>query len=366
MNQNGPFVVWLEEAGESRASLLGGKCSSLAEMVQAGFSVPPAFAVTTSAYSAFMGQDGLLDAARTLTSECDPQNLKEIERASAEITQRIESTPMPPAVAEAVRAAYAELCERAGVDAVPVAVRSSGVAEDLAGASFAGQYETYLWIIGADAVIEHARRCWTGLFGPQVLTYRPEGDAPGQANMPAHPMAVGVQQMVAARAAGVMFTLDPVTGDRSKIVIEGSWGLGEAVVSGLVTPDRYRVDKVTLELLTSEVADKEQEFRFDPDAGVGLRDVPEPRRTEACLTDEQVVALATLAKRIERHRGAPQDIEWAVDEQGEVHVLQVRPETVWSRRAAKSIATGRSALDMVMGKFMAGAATTPDETGRTA
>jgi pyruvate,water dikinase len=249
---------------------------------------------------------------------------------------------------------------------VPVAVRSSGVAEDLSGASFAGQYETYLWIIGADAVIEHARRCWTGLFGPQVLTYRPEGDAPGQESMPALPMGVGVQQMVSARAAGVMFTLDPVTGDRSKIVIEGSWGLGEAVVSGLVTPDRYRVDKVTLELLASELANKEQEFSFDPGSGVGLRDVPESRRTEACLTDEQVVALATLAKRIERHRGAPQDIEWAVDEHGTVHVLQVRPETVWSRRPATSIATGRSALDMVMGKFMAGAAKAPDERGSSA
>ncbi|HEY2440098.1 MAG TPA: PEP/pyruvate-binding domain-containing protein [Solirubrobacteraceae bacterium] len=362
MNQNGPYVVWLEQAEEGSSSLLGGKCSSLAEMVQAGFGVPPAFAVTTRAYSDFMDQDGLLDAARKVRAESDPENLDEIERASSEITQRIESTPMPPVVAEAVRAAYAELCERAGVDAVPVAVRSSGVAEDLAGASFAGQYETYLWITGADAVIEHVRRCWTGLFGPQVLTYRPEGDTPGQEEIG---MAVGVQQMVAARAAGVMFTLDPVTGDRSKIVIEGAWGLGEAVVSGLVTPDRYRVDKVTLELLTSEVADKAQEFRFEPGAGVGLRDVPEPRRTQACLADEQVVALAMLAKRIERHRGAPQDIEWAVDEHGEVHVLQVRPETVWSRRAAKPIATGRTAMDMVIGKFMAGAAATQDKTGRT-
>jgi pyruvate,water dikinase len=168
-------------------------------------------------------------------------------------------------------------------------------------------------------------------------------------------MGVAVQQMVSARAAGVMFTLDPVTGDRSKVVIEGSWGLGEAVVSGLVTPDRYRLDKVTLELLASEIADKTQEFRFEPGAGVGLRDVPAERQTQPALTEEQAVALATLAKAIERHRGAPQDIEWAVDDLGTVHVLQVRPETVWSRKAPQSVATGRSAMDMVMGKFMAGA-----------
>jgi len=361
-----PLVTWLNEADPDSAALLGGKCSSLAEMIQAGFGVPPAFAVTTNAYAAFMAQDGLLEAVRAIQAEVDPESLSQIERASDEISRRMKGTPMPAEIIDALRGAYAQLCDRAGNDAVPAAVRSSGVAEDLAGASFAGQYETYLWIIGADAVIEHVRRCWTGLFGPQVLTYRPEGNAPGQENMPALPMAVGVQQMVDACAAGVMFTLDPVTGDRSKIVIEGSWGLGEAVVSGLVTPDRHRVDKVTLEVLTTVIAKKEQEFRFREGSGVGLREVPEPRRDEACLTGEQVVALATLAKRIERHRGAPQDIEWAVDEQGTVHVLQVRPETVWSRRAAKSVAVGRSALDMVMGKFMPGAAATSDRTGRPA
>jgi pyruvate,water dikinase len=366
MKPDEPLVVWLDDAAPDASALLGGKCASLAEMIRAGFGVPGAFAVTTHAYSAFMDQDGLREAARTIRSDIDTDSLEQIERASGEITRRMESTPMPPEVTDAVRSAYAELCARAGTDAAPVAVRSSGVAEDLAGASFAGQYETYLWITGADAVTEHVRRCWTGLFGPQVLTYRPEGDAPGQEDTPAHAMAVGVQQMVDARAAGVMFTLDPVTGDRSKIVIEGAWGLGEAVVSGLVTPDRHRVDKVTLELLTSVVADKEQEFRFEPGSGVGLHDVPEARRAEACLTDEQVVALATLGKRIERHRGAPQDIEWALDDHGDVHVLQVRPETVWSRKPAKSVAVGRSALDMVMGKFMPGAAGTSDRTDRTA
>jgi pyruvate,water dikinase len=353
MTTQRPFVVWLDEPDGGSTELVGGKCSSLSEMVRAGFGVPPAFGVTTNAYWAFMSQDGLIDAARELRGQLDTSDLQAVEQASADIAARIESTPMPDGVAEELTRAYAELCARAGVDRLPVAVRSSGVAEDMAGASFAGQYETYLWVTGTDAVIEHVRRCWTGLFGPQVLTYRPEG---GHDDLSAQPMGVAVQQMVAARAAGVMFTLDPVTGDRAKIVIEGSWGLGEAVVSGLVTPDRYRLDKVTLELLESNLAEKTQEFRFEPSAGVGLREVPAERQKQPALTEEQAVTLATLAKRIERHRGTAQDIEWAVDAAGNVHILQVRPETVWSRKPPASIATGRSAMDMVMGKFMAGAA----------
>jgi pyruvate,water dikinase len=161
--------------------------------------------------------------------------------------------------------------------------------------------------------------------------------------------------MVRPRAAGVMFTLDPVTGDRSKIVIEGSWGLGEAVVSGEVTPDRFRVDKVTLDVVDRTISEKAVEFRFDPGAGVGLREVPEERRGVSCLEDAHVLQLATLAKRIEAHRGAPQDIEWAVDEPGTAHVLQVRPETVWSRRGARTVSVGgRSAVDLVLGTFVTG------------
>jgi pyruvate, water dikinase len=362
MTSRDPLVVWLDQATGNTVELVGGKCASLAEMIQAGFGVPPAVGVTTNAYRSFMSQDGLIEAARELRAKLDPSDLEAVQQASADLIARMEGAPMPEAVTDALRQAYATLGARAGDGTVPVAVRSSGVAEDLAGASFAGQYETYLWVIGGDAVIDHVRRCWTGLFGPQVLTYRPEGDAPGYDELG---MGVAIQQMVPARAAGVMFTLDPVTGDRSKVVIEGSWGLGEAVVSGLVTPDRYRCDKVTLELLSSDVADKAQEFRFEDGVGVGLRDVEAQRRTQQCLTDEQAVALATLGKRIERHRGAPQDIEWALDEQGSVHVLQVRPETVWSRRAQPSIATGRTAIDLVMGKFMAGAAATASRQNRS-
>jgi pyruvate,water dikinase len=329
------YVLWPDDAGAQSGDLVGGKFSSLAEMIGAGFGVPPAFAVTTEAVAAFMAESALEHEARAVHDDLD---------AGARVRAKMEETPLPAAVAEEIASAYARLCERTGVTDVPVAVRSSGVAEDLAGASFAGQYDTYLWVVGVDSVLEHVRRCWTGLFAETVLTYRPGGGV-GDASM-----GVVVQQLVQPRAAGVMFTLDPVSGDRSKIVIEGSWGLGESVVSGEVTPDRYRVDKVTLEIVGRAVSEKLVEHTRE-----GLRDVPEERRSLPCLEDAHVAELAALAKRIEKHRGAPQDIEWAVDDRGGVHVLQVRPETVWSQKEARTVGLGgKSAVDLVLGTFVTG------------
>lgn len=348
------LTLWFDDADAQSGSQVGGKFSSLAEMAAAGFGVPPAFAVTTEAYSTFMRESGLEERAHATH---DP-TAREAMRAA------IEQAPLPAAIADAIAAAYERLCTRVGSSEVPVAVRSSGVAEDLASASFAGQYQTYLWVIGVDAVRKHVRSCWTGLFGEPVLAYRPGGQDLGAGELA---MAVVVQQMVQPRAAGVMFTLDPVIGDRSKIVIEGSWGLGEAVVSGEVNPDRFRVDKVTLEVVDRTIAEKSQEFRFDPASGVGLHPVTAERRNAPCLDDADVARLAALAKKIERHRGAPQDIEWAVDEAGELHVLQVRSETVWSRREARTVSIGgTNAVDLVLG-FVGGRRPGPGgDSGRKA
>jgi pyruvate,water dikinase len=328
-------VLWPEDEGSRSGALVGGKFASLVEMIDAGFGVPPAFAVTTTAVAAFLRESGLEREARLVGNDLE---------AGARIRAKIEQTPLPADVAEEIARAYGRLCERAATADVPVAVRSSGVAEDLAGASFAGQYETYLWVEGAQSVVEHVRRCWAGLFADTVLSYRVAGGV-GDASM-----GVVVQQLVQPRAAGVMFTLDPVTGDRSKIVIEASWGLGEAVVSGDVTPDRYRVDKVTLDIVDRTISEKGVEHLRD-----GLRAVSADRRSVACLEDARVLELGALAKRIEKHRGAPQDIEFAVDQHGSVHVLQVRPETVWSQKAARSVGVaGKSAVDIVLGTFVSG------------
>jgi pyruvate,water dikinase len=346
-----PFVVWLDDE-QASPGLLGGKFGSLAEMVKAGFAVPSGFGITTAGYREFVTHEGLVDRIREARGDVPSDDLAAIEECSAAIAKLIADAPMPERLEREIREAYARLEESVATSAAPVAVRSSGINEDTAGASFAGQYDTFLWIQGADAVLDHVRRCWAGLFGPQVLTYDPHGDGAGKVDQQA--MCVGIQRMVPARAAGVVFTLDPVTGDRSKIVIEAVWGLGEGVVSGDVTPDRFRVDKITLEILQREIAVKEAEHRLDAEAGVvRLLEVDEDRRGVACLEDVHIAQLAAEAKRIERHRGAPQDIEWAVDEQGAVHVLQVRPETVWSQRAPRKITEpGQGAMDRVMATFM--------------
>jgi pyruvate,water dikinase len=356
-----PHVVWIDDADDAPPGCLGGKFGSLAEMTSAGFAVPPGFGITTGGYRAFADAAGLIDELKATGGVDDPSDLPAIEAASAHMAGVIESAAMPADVEHEIRTAYAALEERTGVQGVPVAVRSSGENEDLAGASFAGQYDTYLWVSGADDLIAHVRKCWAGLFGPQVLTYRPDGQTSAVGALENTAMCVGVQQMVGARSAGVMFTLDPVTGDRSKVVVEGCWGLGEGVVSGDVTPDRFRIDKVTFEVIERAIGAKEQEHVFDPAAGaVVLRDVDDERRGQQSVSDAELVELAKLAKSIEKHRGAPQDIEWAIAADGRLHLLQVRPETVHSQREVKPIVeTGTSAVQQVMSKFMFPTGRTP-------
>lgn len=348
-------IVWIDATEQTSSAQLGGKLGSLAEMTAAGFDVPIAFGVTTEAFRVFAAEAGLAERIAAIRAGLDTSDVAAVERAADEIARAIDAAPMPAQVEADVRAAYAELERRCGTPGVPAAVRSSGVSEDLEGASFAGQYDTYLWICGADDVLAHVRRCWSGLFNPAVLTYRPVEDLDTTAAQELPGMCVGVQRMVDATAAGVMFTLNPIDGDRSKIVIEACWGLGEGVVKGDVTPDRFKVDKVTLDVIEEEIGAQAQEYRFDAAAReVGLLDVDPERGASACLTPAQVRALAELAKRIERHRRAPMDMEWAVDQHGEVHLLQARPETVWASRPAPTAAgqgEGR-AVDRVLAKFM--------------
>lgn len=342
-------ILWIDAPEAAGSPLLGGKFSSLAEMTSAGFQVPPGFGITTTAYAAFMAGSGLEHLARRARERAAAtDDLAEIDRISAEMAAAIGEASWPERLEAEIRTAYARLGEVVGDPDVAVAVRSSGESEDLDGASFAGQYDTYLWISGIEAVLRHVRKCWAGMFGPAVLTYKSAGATPAAAGI-----CVGIQQMVPARAAGVMFTLDPVTGDRSKVVIEGAWGLGEGVVSGAVTPSRFIVDKVTGERVQTTVAPQDQMFALDPATGTaGIVGVPADQRDQCPLGDEHVSELVGLAKHIERHKGAPMDIEWAVAPGGEVRVLQVRPETVWSSRAVQPVArTSANPVDHVLARF---------------
>jgi pyruvate,water dikinase len=303
---NSTYVLTFEECDATSHSRVGGKCAGLGAMIQAGAPVPPGFAVTTNAYLEMLATNGLSECIHVWLERLNPEDVRTEEKYSQTIRKLIEEVPVAAEVEEAIRASYEALCQQVGVADVPVAVRSSATVEDLPGYSFAGQQDTYLWVIGADAVVEHVRKCWSSLYTARAISYRHDNGFAHQKVL----MSVGVQKMVNARAAGVAFTLNPINGDRSKIAIDSSWGLGEAVASGEVTPDNFLID------------------------------------TQPSLTQEELIAVAKMAKQVERFYGSPQDVEWAVDADlpspYNVVVLQSRPETVWSQKARQQVSASHA------------------------
>jgi pyruvate, water dikinase len=343
------LTVGFEAAGGNGLAQVGGKGASLARLVAAGATVPPGFTVTTNAFRQTVSAD-LSDRIGVWLKDLDPADISALETRAEAIRNDIRALPLPGSVEAAIRSGYADICARFGAD-LPVAVRSSATAEDMPDASFAGQQDTYLWVVGADDVVARVKDCWASLFTARAVSYR-------QHNAIAHAdvlMAVVVQQMVDAVAAGVAMTLDPVTGDRSKIVIDSSFGLGETVVSGEVTPDNFVVDKVMLQVVKRRIGDKDRELVADRATRKAvLRSVESARRQMPSLTDPQLLEVARIAKEIERNFGGPQDIEWAIDRErtdgAGVVLLQARPETVWSRKSkpapagANPFATGVEGL----------------------
>jgi pyruvate,water dikinase len=332
-------VRWLDGYDPADRARLGGKNASLGELLAAGLPVPPGFAVTTDAYHTVRGHVRARQAVTGLLDEVDVGDPAGLEEVSTAIRRRIEEVPLDERVAAAVRDAYEQLCERCHCDPVPVAVRSSATSEDLPDASFAGEHDTYLWVRGADDVLRHLTRCWSSLFTARAIAYRRERGYDHDVVA----MAVGVQKMIRPTASGVAFTLNPRDGDRSQVAIESAWGFGEGIVSGEVTPDSFLVDKVLGEIVQRTVSDKAVEYRLGDGDRVERAAVDADRRTVPSLTDDQVKAVARLARQAERHYGRPQDVEWAIDADlppdRAVTLLQARPETVWSRRAATPVAT---------------------------
>jgi pyruvate,water dikinase len=350
------LILWFEELGKDDIPLVGGKCANLGEMINAGIPVPPGFAVTAYAYKRFIEETGIAQKIYDIIDETitDPGNPAQYEEASKKIRRIIESTPIPKDIRDAIVEAYRELSKRVGLKDVYVAVRSSATAEDLPGASFAGQQETYLNVRGEEEVLESVRKCWSSLFTPRAIFYRTEKGFRHEKVL----ISVAVQKMVNSRSAGVMFTLHPVTGDRNIIVIESVWGLGEAIVSGAVSPDHFEVDKNTLKIVVKNIVKKEVEYVRDPKTGKTVHAKVPPERQEApSLTDEEVVELAKIAKRIEQHYGTPQDIEFAVDRDlpfpQNLFIVQSRPETVWSMKEVEVAASsGSSAVSVAEAKMV--------------
>ncbi len=325
-------ILWFEELGKDDIPLVGGKNANLGEMIKRKIPVPPGFAITAHAYNEFITKTGIAEKIYKIIGETvsDVNNPKQFEEASKKIRRLIESTPMPSEIDTAVRNAYNELSKQTRIAEVFVAVRSSATAEDLPDASFAGQQETYLNVKGADDLIDKTVKCWSSLFTPRAIFYRTEKGFQHDQVL----ISVGVQKMVNSRAAGVIFTLDPVTGETNKIVIEANWGLGESVVSGSVTPDHYVVDKRTLKVIDKSIAKKTIEYIRDPKTGNTVHaNVPQERQEQSCLADKEISRLVELVKAIEEHYGKAQDIEFAVDRDSpfpeNVFIVQSRPETVW-------------------------------------
>ncbi len=336
-------VLGFERLRRADVAFAGGKGANLGELTAAGLPVPPGFVIGAPAYAAFCEETGLRERIAARLSDLDVEDTAALERASEEVRAEIGREEIPGRLAAAIRAGYAELVGEEG-DA-PVAVRSSATAEDTESASFAGMNETLLNVRGADALLDAVRACWASLFGARSVYYRAKRGF-GQADMD---IAVVVQRQIRSTRSGVMFTIDPASGDRDRLVIEGAFGLGEAVVSGSVSPDRYVVAKDGLHIDRREVRRKELAIVSLPGGGTETRELSEAEGRRPVLSDEEVREVAALGVRIEEHYGSPQDTEWAFDEEGSVWMLQSRPVTTAGGEATAGATVGERGRELVHG-----------------
>ena len=347
------YLLGFQDVDSTKLMVVGSKGANLGELSRIeGIRVPDGFCISTEAFKRTIREMSSLNELLDRLSLLKVEDRGEVRELSAEIRRAIEGIAIPQEIREEITRFLSGLGEKSAY-----AVRSSATAEDLPGASFAGQQDTFLWVRGIDEVLAHVRRCISSLFTGRAIAYRIDmGFDHRQVGI-----SVGIQKMANSFAAGVMFTLNPSNGDRSSIVVDSNFGFGESVVSGEVTPDQFRINKVSLEVLNRTISDKEICYTVDPKTQVSIKtEVPEERRKVQSVTDKELVELAKMGKLIEQHYGCPMDIEWAVDkdmpEGGNIFILQARPETVWSNKAAEVVSTakGSSAMDHILSSMMAG------------
>jgi len=328
-------VVWFEDVGKEDIAQVGGKGANLGEMTKAGIPVPPGFIVTAQSYYYFLEKSNLTDKIRQLLSDLDTNDSEKLYNVASRIKGLLNTAAMPEEIAREIAQAYGKLGSGA------VAVRSSATAEDLPEASFAGQQRTFLNVVGEKEVITAVQGCWASLFEPRAIFYRVhQGFDHFSVGI-----AVPVQRMVQSDSSGVMFTLDPITNDRSKIVIEAVYGLGEAIVSGEVTPDLYVVDKEGLKIIDKKLARQEWQLVRNAQGGKDIEkanikvDILEAEQAKQKFSDEDIVALASIGKKIEDRYAFPQDIEWAKEGE-ELFIVQTRPVTTMKDTTEKKDVTG--------------------------
>lgn len=334
------YVLWFHEIDKDDVATVGGKGANLGEMTQAGFPVPEGFVVTSAAYVHMIEENNLEPKIRAVLKDLNVEDPLALNRASRDAIRLIEQSPFPKDIEEQVFTAYDKLGGNPWV-----AVRSSATAEDLPQASFAGQQETYLNVRGDASVIVHVRKAWASLFEPRAIYYRVQQ---GFDHFKVA-LAVPVQRMVQSDVSGIMFSINPVTNDKSKIVIEAIWGLGENIVQGAVTPDHYEVDKTSLELVSHKIVDQDHEMVREGE-GNTQRKVPQSRQEKRKLTNEQVIEVAKLGKKLQQHYFFPQDSEWAI-ENGKLYVVQTRPITTITATTDKNAQTQEEAK-VINGKLL--------------
>ncbi len=314
------YIKWFEELGKKDVGIAGGKGANLGEMINSGFPVPPGFVVTANAYFKHLEHNELSDLIKDILTDLDVNNTKMLESASQRIKELIMSGEIPPDVKKEIIEAYRELCKREG-KTVYVAVRSSATAEDLPEASFAGQQKTLLNVVEEGDVVEAVKEDWASLFEPRVIFYRAQK---GFDHMKVGLAAV-VQKMVESKTAGVAFTVDPISEDYDILTIEAGYGLGETVVSGQITPDTYRINKNSMEIVSKDISTQTWKL-----ARVGDKNerVPVERdmQKKQKISDDEILMLAKYCIDIEKHYDFPQDIEWAIED-GKIYIVQARPIT---------------------------------------
>ncbi len=323
------YIKWFNEIDKNDIPIVGGKGANLGELTQKGVDVPPGFCITAGGYKRFIELTNLEDKIKEKISDLDVEDSSELQKKSSEVRKLINEAEIPDEIKEEIVSAYENFSKKIGVANPFVAIRSSATAEDLPEASFAGQQDTYLHISGIDAVLENARKCWASLWTARAIYYR-ENQGFDHFDVA---LSVVVQKMINSEKSGVMFTANPVNHNVNELMINASWGLGEAIVGGNVTPDEYIINKKNTEIIEKHIAEKTVMIvKKDNDIGtveVSVGDILGHKKiNEQCLTDKEILKLSNYGIKIEEMYGKHQDIEWAFDEDTkELYILQSRPIT---------------------------------------
>jgi pyruvate,water dikinase len=339
------FIYWLDELTEEQSSVVGGKSANIGRMLSLGVSVPLGFAISADAHRRFMEATGLLQQASRFLELRQLNKVGQLTEASLSLRKMVEEREIPEDLKKEVAMAYQALCAKTGIAEVPVAVRSSGIAEDSAAASYAGQFDSYLNVRGEQELLEKLKKAWSSAFTARVLAYRMKKGIPA-----IEEIGVCVLKMVRARCAGIAFTTDPNTGDISKIIVEANWGLGESVVGGgaggRVIPDRWILDKDTLEIREHSLGTKERRVVFK-ESGTCEEETSTEDKLRFCLIEGEVREIGRLAKLLESYYILPQDVEWAIDQEtNDLLFVQTRPVIISTKDATDQ------AIDLMLSRYI--------------